>query len=90
MYKEILKKSAEKKKKKKHLLNTNIGDNLFDDNFPHDEKSDDNYINFDNLILCVDTEPEDCYDKIDDIKLRKSSSDANFVSFRNDFSFKKS
>lgn len=78
-YRERLKKSAGKMKKKRHLLNTSIDDDNLAESIAKIKNSPDVYVNFDNLILCVDTEPE--IDEPDyDLKLRKASSDANFVS----------
>ena len=79
-YRERLKKSAGKMKKKRHLLNTSIDDDNLAENIEKLKNSPDVFVNFDKLILCVDTEP-DIDESIDyDLKLRKASSDANFVS----------
>lgn len=79
-YRERLKKSAGKMKKKRHLLNTSIDDDDLAENIAKIRNSPNVFVNFDNLILCVDTEP-DIDESIDyEIKIRKASSDANFVS----------
>ena len=83
-YREKLKKSAGKIKKNRHLLNTSIDDDYLAENISKLKNSPDVFVNFDNLILCVDTEPEfepELDDSIDyGLNLRKASSDANFVS----------